>query len=365
MFYQVKDQQFSNKFLAASYASKNNADLHFNLYESAFDLADWGQEPTASWNQLLDLRAQQIAAKGKPIVLYFSGGTDSYTIYKVFERNNIHIDVAYIREWPTEVRQQTPVLELMLKNWYDPHTKMIVREGADVIKNHSYLDPGWIWEKGFRYQYGFIGTDEQSNDEIADMLGTSDFIAVLGFEKPRLHFDSTGVYSYQDDENYVRTMRDPRMDCFYISPDLPELHIKQSYMLLNYVKRLRPYATSTDSLTMYNNIHAPAKFPWYRYSFDGCGRIGDLNESDRAHVANAGTKLILPEDGKFNSIEYYGRARALFDSYRKEATFKNYVDGIMSVASDPAGKFLMQDPTNFYSMRQFRSKGYKLNFSSP
>jgi hypothetical protein len=362
VFYQVGTEKFSNKFLAARYAMNSGKQLCFNLYEDVFDRADWSREPTESWDSLLDKRAKQIANMNKPIVLYFSGGTDSYTIYQVFKRNNIHIDVAYLRSWSTETGLQQPVIDLMNLEWYDPHTKMIIRDGTELIKNHSYLSPDWIWEKGYRYQFGFIGTDEQSNDEVSALLGTSDFVAVLGFEKPRLRFTDTGIYSYQDDENYVRTMRDPRMDCFYISPHLPELHIKQSYMLLNYVKKLAPWAKGPGQLERYNTIHNPANFSWHRYSFDGCGRLGDINQSHIAHIINGKTKLEIPESGKFTGTEYHGRAAPWFKEYADTKIFKNYTDGIMSVAADAAGKYLMTDPTNFYSMRQFTSKGYPLTF---
>jgi hypothetical protein len=362
VYYQVNDQKFANKFLAARHAMNTGGQLHFNLYEDTFDRADWSQEPKESWDTLLDRRARQIASMNKPIVFYFSGGTDSYTIYQVFKRNNIHIDVAYIRSWSTETHLQQPVIDLMNLDWYDPHTKMIFRDGTELIKNHSYLSPDWIWEKGYRYQFGFVGTDEQSNDEISALLGTDDFVAVLGFEKPRLKFTATGVYSYQDDENYVRTMSDPRMDCFYISPQLPELHIKQSYMLLNYIRTLAPWGKTPGQLDIYNIIHNPAKFDWLKYSFNGCGRFGDINQSHIAHIINGKTKLAIPESGKFTGSEYFGRAAPWFKEYADTKIFKNYIDGIMSVTNDAAGKYLITDPTNFYSMKQYTSKGHQLTF---
>jgi len=328
-----------------------------------FDNANWDHEPDSTWDQLLDMRAQQIAARNRPIVLYFSGGTDSYTIYKVFERNNIHIDVAYIVSWPTETREQALPIELMMKHWYDPHTKMIVRDSWDLIKNQSYLDPNWIWEKGYRYQFAYMGPDEKGNMEIAQMLNTDDFVSILGFEKPRLHFDSTGVYSYQDDENFVRCMGDSRMDCFYVSPDLPELHIKQSYMLMNYIKSLRPGLTSPDQYRAYNNIHSPQAHPWLAYSIDGCGRFGDINDSGKIHNATRLTRLSLPTDQDPGAVDYHGRIQLMWDSLIGTKIHKNYTDAIMSVATDAAGKYLVTDPGNFYSMKQFRSKYYKLTFN--
>ena len=362
MHYQVNGKIFLNKFQAAHEAATKGGDIHFNLYENVFDKVDWGTEPLASWNELLDIRAKQIAAKGKPIVLHFSGGTDSYTIYKVFERNNIHIDAVYIRKWESETAEQERVFDLMFNHFYDKQTKMVVQSGHELVKNKSYLTEDWIWTQGTRFQFGQIGTDKETNDDMANVIGTDDFIAILGFEKPRLHFSESGVFSYQDDANYVRPMNDPRFDCFFISPDLPELHVKQSYMMLNYLRSLTPSATAS-ALAKYNDFHNPNSFSWIDYSIKATGRFGDLNMSGSTHIANIQTKLMLPTSGKFHGTEFSGRGQRDFMAVKDSAVFHNYVTGIMSVVHDPAGKFLMQDTTNFYSMKQFRSKGYKLNFA--
>lgn len=364
MFYQVEHRKFTNKFLAARHAVDTGNPIKFNLYESAFDAANWAQEPTSSWDQLLDLRAQQLAAMNKPIVLFFSGGTDSYTIYKVFERNNIHIDVAFILKFPEEQVAQKRPIDLMMTNWYDPHTRMIVRDSVDILKNKSYLSPDWIWQQGgVRYQFGLTGADDTGADEIAGMLDTNDFIAIVGLEKPRLHFSSQGVFSYQEDEMYPRAMQDPRWHCFYITPDLPELHIKQSYMLLRYIQSIAPSATNTSQLIPYNNVHRPKEFHWHRYSF-ACGRFGDINLSHLVHIANANMALHLTEDKDADNYQLTGRKSQLYQSLQGERVVRNYQAGVQSVIHDAAGKYLMKDPNNFFSIRQYESKYYPLTFTS-
>ena len=362
MFYQVGNQQFKNKFSAARYAAENNYDLHFNLYESAFDRADWSKEPGLSWDTLLDIRANQLARKNKPLVLHFSGGTDSLTIYEVFKRNNIHLDIVLMKTRETEPEANKKVLELFHAGLYDPTTKLIVRpEDPDMYRN-AYSDPDWIWTKGLRYQFSLLCGDTESEDFLEKELGTRDFISIIGFEKPRLHFTDDGVFSYQEDENYVRPLHESTLDCFFISPDLPELHIKQSYMLLNYIKSINPMAKSTGELKMFSDIHRANEFHWYDYSFKGCGRFGDLNLSHTQHFGNMAQKLLIPKTGKFESNTFQGRGNEWFTSLLDDQSVKNYAHGIMSVANDLAGKYLMTDPNNFYSMKQFRSKYYQLTF---
>jgi hypothetical protein len=362
MYYQVKDQIFKNKFLAASYAAKNNIpSLHFNMYETAMDQADWSKEPEQSWNELLDIRAHQIAAKNKAIVLNFSGGTDSLTIYQVFRRNNIPIDVIYMRtrEGKLNDAAQKPVFDFLNSAEIDPGTKIIIRPEDHTLLTELYDSPDWIWEKGVRYQFSLAAESVISMKKILD---TDNLISVIGFEKPRLVFTKTGVYSYQDDENYCRPMQHPENDCFFISPDLPELHVKQSYMLLNYIRNLNPAGKTPGDYVNYNDIHRPSHHPWLNYSILGCGRFGDLNQSHDCHLTLSNSRLHIPKNGVFHGNEFTGLGTNLFSGLRDSKAVANYTQGILNVINDPAGKFLLRDPTNFYSMRQFRSKYYKLTF---
>jgi hypothetical protein len=369
MFYQVGVENvtpwtyFTNKFQAAHLASVKDLDMHFNMYEETFDKCDWSKEPDLSWDALLDIRAQQIAAKGKPIVLYFSGGTDSYTIYKVFERNNIPLAAIYQRRRRDEEEKISWIRpnELFNAGLYDKSTKLIVREDSDEVINNAY-QKDWLWNSGFRVQFSIFGDDPESDNYIEKVLGTNDFITVNGKEKPRLKFTDVGVFSYQNDEPYTHSMIRKNYECFFISSELPELHIKQSYMLKNYVKSLEPWATSPGQVKEYSEIHSPYYHDWLGFSIDGCGRFDDLNNSAVQHKKNLAAKLIIPKNGKFSGDEYHGRSQRWFSDIHGTNAFKRYTDSILDVLSDPAGKYLTQGTDNFFAMRQFESKYYKLTF---
>jgi hypothetical protein len=362
MFYQVGDQRFTNKFLAAQYAVDQRSKLHFNMYDLAFDLCDWTREPDLSWDQLLDIRAHQIAAKNKPIVLNFSGGTDSYTMYRVFERNRIHIDILYVRlhAGQSEDKRFREVYDFLNQGLYDPLTKIVLDRDSVNSFRRSYFSPYWIFETGIRFQWGIRSGDTASEQYLAELLDTTDFVSVIGLEKPRLKFQDGQVYSYQDDENYGRIMANPTLDCFFISPDLPELHVKQSYMLLNYIRSLVPQATSAADLESFNNVHSAYHHDWLDYSIRGCGRFGDINQSSKQHIGNHGLKLILPTNNQ--GTLYSGRNRDWWTTLSGDIAQKNYLEGIMMVAQSDAGRLLLQNPKNFYWVRQFQSKPYALIF---
>lgn len=361
-YFQVGNQIFFNKFQAAHYAGTNNLDIYFNLHDNEFDKCDWSKDPLLTWDQLLDIRARQIEAKNKPIVLNFSGGTDSYTIYKVFERNNIHIDVIYIRirldPNSTQHEQESlkKVYDLFQQGLYDKTTKIVTRtEGVEMYES-AYSDPDWIWNKGLRYHFSMLGADEESDNYCAKILGTDDFVSISGLEKPRLHFINGEVFSYQEDDTYSRSMMAKNVENFYITPELPELHIKQSYLLLNYIQSLTP-----TNYEIFNKIHVPTIFSWLDYSLLGCGRFGDLNMSHLQHQSNQKSRLNIPISGSFHGSEYFGRGQGWFKRLVGTTAFKNYTEGIMNVSRDVAGKILLPDIKNF-SVKSFRSKYYKLSF---
>jgi hypothetical protein len=183
---------------------------------------------------------------------------------------------------------------------------------------------------------------------------------VIGLEKPRLRFEGDQIYSYQDDENFGRIMPNLTLDCFYISPDLPELHVKQSYMLLNYIKSQKPTATSPGDLIEFNDMHDATLFDWLDYSIKGCGRFDDLNQSHLQHIGNLRQKMIIPTLG--DPTSYCGRNYDWWDTLQGDIAQKNYLEGLMMVAQSDAGRSLLWNQNNFYSMKQFRSKHYSMTF---
>jgi hypothetical protein len=363
MFYTVNNQIFVNKLLAADLAARTNSEIKFNLYEEAFDRVDWLTEPIQTWDQLLDKRANQIAAKGRPIVLNFSGGTDSYTIYKVFERNNIHIDALYLRRRKTDLDTviNNQVLDLLNSGIYDKTTKIIIREDSEDVFGTAYNSDDWLWNNQARMEfiYGF-NSDETTHECISQELGTADYISVIGFEKPRLCFDQFRVHSYQIDLPYTRAIGHSVSENFYISPDLPELHVKQSYLMLNYIQNKHPGLFPKD-LTQYNNFYDPSKFSWDEYAH-ACGRFGDLAMSGAVHTAWQSLKLVIPKSGKFYGSEHTGPGENWFKSLVGTKLFENYTRGILQIQHEPAYKYLLTDSTNAYSLRPIKSKLYQLKF---
>lgn len=369
IYWQVGNEKFTNKWLAALHSAKTRQDIRFNLHDEAFDQVNWLKEPELTWDQLLDLRAQQIAKKHKPIVLNFSGGTDSYTIYQVFKRNRIHIDALYLRRRKTdldyEINQE--VLDFLQKE-VDPTTRVIIREDSAEVFAQAYDNPEWLLTQGgnrFEFSYGF-GGDAFGDAFLAQQLGTDDFVSVSGLDKPLLYFDWNGVYAYHTDFNFVRIPGSRTADAFYITDELPELHVKQCYMVLNYVRGLRPGALPRDlknDPANFNCMSQADKFSWQEYSIKASGRFGDLTRnSDIQHRAWQSGKLVLNSQGRIDIDSHQGAGQNWWRSLAGTRVWNNYTQAILDMHADPAGRIMFPDPTNLYKIKQFPSKYYKLHF---
>ena len=369
-YWQVGNKKFTNKWSAALDAAQTKQEIRFDLYDESFDQVDWTQEPAESWDQLLDLRAQQIAAKNKPIVLNFSGGTDSYTIYQVFKRNNIHIDALYLRRRKTDLDYtiNQGVLDFLTNDVEDKTTKILIREDSAEVFEQAYTSSNWLFDHGasrFEFSLGF-GGDAFGDAYLTKELGTDDFVSVNGLDKPILRFDWHGAYSYQTDRNFIRLAGNKTAESFYVTPELPKLHVKQSYLLLNYIRSLRPNSTLRDLANdprNFNQMNDPTYYNWHEYSINGCGRFGDLStNSDWQHYAWSTICLRLNDKGLIDKNSHRGAGQNWFQSLAGTKTWNNYTQGILDLYSDPAGRILFPDPSNLYKLQYFRSKFYKLNF---
>lgn len=362
-FYRVGNKKFLNKFLAFAESKKSGDPLTFNLFEEAFDRADWTQEPAIAWEELLDIRAMQIAALNRPIVLGFSGGTDSLTMYNVFKRNNIKISALFIR-----IKTDSKKEEMLYKDvipfvererQIHKFDVMYVDESVELL-NTIYSTSEWLLnDLPARVQFT-VATGSNYIEELPNYPSSLDtnFIFVLGLEKPRIKIVNGQFYSYQQDSAYIGK-NDPRHDYFYISPELPELHVKQSYMLARFI--INEASRTGRPLEYYNSIHNAVEFDYQRYSLIGCGRHGDLANSDKQKILNRSSRLIVP-DNDINRYIYYGRSdEALKAGVLDNKSYAaNYFKGIMNLKTDSVFKELFTSEENYYSVRDISTKHYKL-----
>jgi hypothetical protein len=363
--YKVGNQKIANKFLAFRESKIQNKILEFDLHEEIFDRAKWDKEPSMSWDDLLDIRAQQISAKKKPIILGFSGGTDSMTIWEVFKRNNIsihgmHFMIKYQSEQEWDLyRNVIPFIKSEAEKY--KFKLLIIEQDSNETLSKFYETPEWVFSD-LAVRINVVCPERhgiESNTWPTNFID-QDYIYVTGLDKPRHKIIDNQFYIYNDDTTFLN-YHDSRVDNFFINPELPELHIKQSYLLAKYI--ISKAIIENKPLAFYNNIHMAKNRQYYDYAVVGCGRFGgDIANSHLQKVLNREQTLIIPDNSN-NSIRYVSRSQKIInEAFRSNNTFiKNYVAGLQMLRKDSIIKDIFRDPLNYYSVIDIESKKYALD----
>ena len=362
--FRVGDARIRNKIRAWAEHKRTGLPISFDLYESAFDAVDWSQEPGLTWDQLLDLRAHQIAALGRPIVIGYSGGTDSYTIYEVFKRNGIKIAAVFVRSrlgWEFDVSFR-PTLDYM-QNESKEHGFKLHEERENNDWYASFYDsPDWIWsDHNLKIQFGNGLQLNPDLDRVAPGLVSSDYVYVNGLDKPRMRIKHGRFWAYQDQATWSSVSGNERCEPFYMHWRMPELHVKQSYMLARYI--MQHALTHDRPLESYAHIHKPDRHDYYDYCFDGCGRFGEWGYSPTQKLLNNSTKMLLPKNKDISTALYRGRSMDWFQSglTRGDSFAVNHVKGLLALRSDPLLSDFDHDLNLYAGPDISDSKHYELN----
>lgn len=239
-------------------------EITFHLFEEAFDKLDWTQEPEESWEEMLAFRAQQLREKYRYLRVWYSGGADSHTVLLTFLKNNIFIDeIIVYRQSPSDQfelltpanAEQNKAAIPFLKQIQPqiPNTKITILDIGRSNFEQFYSDPDCF--ERFTHIEFYIDY-QMTYDANPFLLLDSDYCDIKGIDKPRIMMEDERYFSFQYDGLYqmqVPWRQEIPLECFYITPDYAELHLKQCHLAKNCVESLDaccryPLWESTSSL---------------------------------------------------------------------------------------------------------------------
>jgi hypothetical protein len=113
VYYKVREKKFNSKFDALLEATRLKDNITFHYYDEVFEKFDKSLLGKQNLNNLYKQRAQQLREEYDYLILYFSGGADSYNILRTFIDNGIKLDEICVK-WPMAVVD---------KQLYNPNTK--------------------------------------------------------------------------------------------------------------------------------------------------------------------------------------------------------------------------------------------------
>jgi len=264
-FWQVGQKCFFNKIECLKYANKIcNNQIRFHLFDEIYNSFDWKKEINDSIDDIYKQRAIQLRDNYRYLALAISGGADSTNMLMSFLKNNIKVDEIicsfpikaiekYIKNFdPRDDDPKNYMFEythaayplIKYVNTYYPGIKITVLDYIDetleIIKNnefHKFSQSGVLLSVATGWQYSIFSHLKNKNKAAI----------VYGIDKPRIRFnrenkkfesffiDINGVYGHFDELNFEYV---PQVEYFYYTPDMPQIVIKQSQLIKQYIENI-------------------------------------------------------------------------------------------------------------------------------
>ena len=276
IFYWVNGKKIYNSFLAHYESWQTGTKVSFSVDQLAYDRLDWRIEPSQSLDTLMAQHALRLRQQYDVLILHWSGGTDSHTVYNVFQRHNIHLD---------EIRvivgnEHTPkfprfFIDWMRRNHPDPHTEISEIDVTDVASKHSVINqPDWIFSNvSFMPVFAYSSFEPSDAERNNQKYKGQRWCMISGHEKPDLIFLKDCWYTRFEDKAMRQTMH-PNVENFFLDP---MIHLKQSHLLKNAIKKLaRPVINGERAVDVYCLTGADATNADYHAHATACGRDQEL-----------------------------------------------------------------------------------------
>lgn len=273
-YWQVGEKKFKNKFYALLHATETSQEVQYIYFDEIWKNFDRSLLGKISLKELYRQRAQQIRDSYDYLILYFSGGADSYNVLRSFLDNGIKLDEVCVKWSMAAIRGQVyvpnvedrsakntlsewdfaikPVLDWLAKT--HPEVKINIVDWTENYYPEIYTEELFLkvntWndvEIPFMISY--------SDSEIRNLEKGKRVCSIYGIDKPILGyrenkwfmgFTDTGTgMGIPSEENRYGT------EYFYWSPKFPILAMEQAYQIINYIARnphLKQYYYSDISM---------------------------------------------------------------------------------------------------------------------
>ena len=225
----------------------------FHFYDDAYDSVDWTQEPSESWDELCYQRCLQLRQQYKHLALVYSAGRDSHHILRCFSKFNIPIDELITFKYNpipnsyywTRVLEMDNIIMPLMKKYVEqfPKTKITVQDILTPEMFNDYYSDDHTEKKSVTATNGLFTVPLILG--LRNIYDSDNEGFIFGLDKPRIILENNKFYSTILDkviEYYIKG-QSSNVEFFYFTPNLPKLHVKQSWTLLNYI--ITNYSTIT------------------------------------------------------------------------------------------------------------------------
>jgi len=215
---------------------KSLDDVVFEL-DSRFETARWDVEPDHTIQELHRQRAEQIRQSYDYVILYFSGGADSITVLNSFINNNIPIDeiVVYVNSNATHSPAVNGSVALNYLKDIKYRGRVTLFDVNFFVLNKIVKTRAWKTFESFsgllHSFYRFRITFYEAHKYLRARTRNGKVAHVFGGVFPKISKLDDVMYSSIHVNSFMVSSTDPHNVQFFTTGDLPELHIKHSYVL--------------------------------------------------------------------------------------------------------------------------------------
>jgi len=334
--YRVGNKYIYNLFLALREVMDTGLPLQFYCRDHTFDQYDWTKEPEQSLDELMTAYALSLRSEYERVILLWSGGTDSHTIYNICRRANIHIDEIIIKASAHLAQYSDDAVDWMRVNHYDPTTIITRYDQNDTeLRAIDCPDEDWVWKpKGDLLMFGMSTGAEGVKHLIERNHAGKRWTAIAGYEKPRLVYRNGRWYARHLDSPMRQTMSYDHLNLFFLEP---LINIKQNHLVKHAVKR----HIAKNNLPLYDGDWAESKWSRDAVGYQGwataCGRHQELTYGASALQKVSSDQYFsidITQERSYRELQHGTDPTLNAFVTNQNATALTYVKGLFNLASD-------------------------------
>ena len=248
-YFVVGNRKTYSRTSAIEWANGNMELIKLYWMDEVWSNMDLTRPPAGSWNELMRTRCHQVRSKASIFGIAFSGGYDSQTILDHCIMNNILVDDIQINHKTfgshPEFKSAVNTANYTKQHHYPKLNIHTIDIGIDYLLNiyqaggNNWLENEHLTELKFTKQArSSLMNFNIGHTKTLDLVNR---VVVEGHEKPRLFIHDGWWVMAMHDGVLDHTFNTP-FENFYISRELPELHLNQIWMMIDWMESL-PFDT--------------------------------------------------------------------------------------------------------------------------
>jgi len=356
-YYVVGDRITDSKLEAIEFHGATGHKIQWNFNDHVFKQTNWTVDPPGSLDFWYNKRAEQLREKYDYLILYYSGGADSFNVLKTFVDNNIFIDeIVHLHSLTGDNGDKTtpenreifftsaPLTKKLIEN--NPVYKNTKQSLIDVTGHEASVLTGksnkWdFWYNSPHYAphtYSYFRSIPESIPNWNNLVNQGKQVCIItGTDKPKIRQDSSLDYwiEFTDQFLYGIPAAGISLEFFYWTPDLPALIVKQAHCVKNYLENF-----ITHDADNYHVYKGPINTDIYGRSVPDINSMTSVfRHNEQYHLSDHGLHRIIYSEWdsktivcpKPSSRVYSNRAAWFFKKNSPDLGQKYYLEGLIHI----------------------------------